>query len=261
MEDSLMRIFATDTIKNMMGRFGIPEDEPIQNGIISKSIESAQNKIEGFNFDSRKHLLEYDNVLNTQRVSIYARRRKILEGKKESLDEELQKIIAAGGEEIKKVIDEKLALTGEVEFYEILRRMLLQTMDNFWVDHLETMDYIRSSVNLRAYGQRDPLVEYKKEGLMLFRNLESAITAQIVNVLPNIGQGAFAQEEEKLKEVVKNAKLITNNTESGNNVPEPTGEDKVGRNEKVSLVKGNEEIEVKYKKVEQYLAEGWKLKN
>lgn len=261
MEDSLMRIFATDTIKNMMGRFGIPEDEPIQNSIISKSIESAQNKIEGFNFDSRKHLLEYDNVLNTQRVSMYSRRRKILEGKKESLDEELQKIIVAGGEEIKKVIDEKLALIVEVEFYEILRRMLLQTMDNFWVDHLETMDYIRSSVNLRAYGQRDPLVEYKKEGLMLFRNLESSITAQIISVLPNVGQGAFAQEEEKLKEVVKNAKLITNNTESGNNIPQSTGEDKIGRNEKVTLINGDEEIEVKHKKVEQYLSKGWKLKN
>ena len=169
-------------------------------------------------------------------------------------------IILAGGEDIKKVIAEKIALTGEVEFYEILRRMLLQTMDNFWVDHLETMDYIRSSVNLRAYGQRDPLVEYKKEGLMLFRNLEAAITAQIITVLPNVGQGAFAQEEEKLKEVVKNAKLITNNTESGNNVPEPTGEDKIGRNEKVTLIKGDEEIEVKNKKVEQYLAEGWQLK-
>jgi len=261
MEDSLMRIFATDTIKNMMGRFGIPEDEPIQNGLISKSIESAQNKIEGFNFDSRKNLLEYDSVLNTQRVSIYGRRRKILEGKKEFLDIELQKIITVGGEEFKKVVEEKIALTGEVEFYEILRRMLLQTMDNLWVDHLETMDYIRSSVNLRAYGQRDPLVEYKKEGLILFRNLEASIVSQIITILPNIGQGAFAKEEEKLKEVVKNAKLLTNNTESGNNVPGPTGDDKIGRNEKVTLIKGTEEIEVKNKKVEQYLAEGWKLKN
>jgi preprotein translocase subunit SecA len=258
MEDSLMRIFATDTIKNMMGRFGIPEDEPIQNSLISKSIESAQNKIEGFNFDSRKHLLEYDNVLNTQRVSIYSRRRKILEGKKEYIDEEIQKIISVGGEDIKKVMDEKLALTGEVEFYEIMRRMILQTIDNLWVDHLETMDYIRSSVNLRAYGQRDPLVEYKKEGLILFRNLESSIINQIINILPNIGQGAFKQEEDKLKEVVKNVQMLTSDSESGN-LPDTT--DKVGRNEKVIVVKGDEEIEIKYKKLDQYLSEGWKLKN
>lgn len=258
LEDSLMRIFATDTIKNMMGRFGIPEDEPIQNSLISKSIESAQNKIEGFNFDSRKHLLEYDNVLNTQRVSIYTRRRKILEGQREALDEEIQKIIIVGGEEIKKVIEEKLAMTGEVEFYEIMRRMILQTIDNFWVDHLETMDHIRSSVNLRAYGQRDPLVEYKKEGLILFRNLEASVTAQMVSILPSIGQGAFAKEEEKLKEVMKNAKMISNNAESENLTD---NEEKVGRNERVLVTKDGQEIEIKFKKVEQYLADGWKLKN
>ncbi len=258
LEDSLMRIFATDTIKNMMGRFGIPEDEPIQNGLISKSIETAQNKIEGFNFDSRKHLLEYDNVLNTQRVSIYNRRKKVLEGNRESINEEIQKIVSVGGEEIKKIIDEKNTLMGEVEFYEIMRRMILQTIDNFWVDHLETMDHIRSSVSLRAYGQRDPLVEYKKEGLILFRNLEASIINQIITILPNIGQGAFEKEEEKMKEVVKNIKVLTNNNESGNISSQ---EEKVGRNERVIVVKDGQELEIKYKKVDQYLAEGWKLKN
>jgi preprotein translocase subunit SecA len=258
LEDDLMRVFGSSNIKSMMGRFGIPEDEPIQNSLISKSIESAQNKIEGFNFDSRKHLLEYDNVLNTQRVSIYTRRRKILEGQREALDEEIQKIIIVGGEEIKKVIEEKLAMTGEVEFYEILRRMFLQTIDNFWLDHLETLDHIRSSVNLRAYGQRDPLVEYKKEGLILFRNLEASVMAQMVSILPSIGQGAFAKEEEKLKEVMKNAKMISNNAESENLTD--NGE-KVGRNERVLVTKDGQEIEIKFKKIEQYLADGWKLKN
>jgi len=205
-----------------------------------------------------ENILEYDNVLNTQRMAIYARRRKVLEGQREALDEEIQKLIVTGGDEIKKIIDEKLAMTGEVEFYEIMRRMVLQTIDNFWVDHLETMDHIRSSVNLRAYGQRDPLVEYKKEGLILFRNLEAAITAQMITILPAIGQGAFAKEEEKLKEVVKNAQMITNNSESGNST---NNEEKVGRNEKVLVTKDGQELEIKFKKLDQYLADGWKLKN
>jgi preprotein translocase subunit SecA len=191
-------------------------------------------------------------------MAIYARRRKVLEGQREALDEEIQKLIVTGGDEIKKIIDEKLAMTGEVEFYEIMRRMVLQTIDNFWVDHLETMDHIRSSVNLRAYGQRDPLVEYKKEGLILFRNLEAAITAQMITILPAIGQGAFAKEEEKLKEVVKNAQMITNNSESGNST---NNEEKVGRNEKVLVTKDGQELEIKFKKLDQYLADGWKLKN
>jgi preprotein translocase subunit SecA len=80
MEDSLMRVFAGDAVKNMMGRFGIPEDQPIENGVITRSLESAQKKIEGFHFDSRKHVLAYDNVLNQQRMIIYAKRKKLLLG-------------------------------------------------------------------------------------------------------------------------------------------------------------------------------------
>jgi preprotein translocase subunit SecA len=257
LEDSLMRIFASDMVKNMMGRFGIPEDEPIQAGLITKSIETAQNKIEGFNFDARKHLLEYDNVLNTQRVAIYNRRRKILEGEISYLEEELQKIITLAGDEFSKIVDGKISNIGQTEFYEIFRRLLLQTIDNLWVDHLETMDFIRSSVSLRAYGQRDPLVEYKKEGLRLYRILETMINEQIINILPKIAEGAFKQEEEKLKEVVKNVKLITNqNSQNQSNDPA----NKIGRNEKISLIKNGQEIEVKYKKKEQYLKDGWQLK-
>ena len=79
LEDNLMRVFAADTIKNLMGRFGIPEDEPIQNSLVTRALESAQTKIEGFNFDARKHVLEFDNVLDKQRRAIYERRRKILQ--------------------------------------------------------------------------------------------------------------------------------------------------------------------------------------
>src|SRR3989338_4719099 len=106
MEDTLMRVFAADTIKNMMGRFGIPEDEPIENRIITRSLETAQTKIEGFNFDARKHVLEYDNVLNHQRGIIYERRRKILLGGPADVDEYLA-LLAAGDEAFEKAVAEK----------------------------------------------------------------------------------------------------------------------------------------------------------
>jgi preprotein translocase subunit SecA len=173
LEDSLMRIFAVDTIKSMMGRFNIPEDEPIENKLITNSLEKAQEKIEGFNFDARKHVLEFDDVLNFQRSIIYGRRRAILTGGKEEVQNYLNEVNEFLEPETREKISDKNIDP------DALRRIILQTIDLFWVDHLEMMDYLRSSVNLRAYGQRDPLVEYKKEGLKLFRDMESAIARQI----------------------------------------------------------------------------------
>ncbi len=205
LEDSLMRIFANDTVKKLMNRFGIPEDEPIENTLITRSLESAQSKIEGFNFDSRKHVLEYDDVLNFQRKIIYERRRKLLLGDIATLKEKLFEI--ASDETNQKIIAEKIAALGEEEFYRIVRITMLQAIDMFWVNHLEMMDYLRGTVNLRAYGQRDPLVEYKKEGLGLFKEMQQATDAQILNVLPHVGAGAFQAEEEKLKETQRNMKV------------------------------------------------------
>ena len=205
LEDSLMRIFANDTVKKMMNRFGIPEDEPIENSLITKSLESAQTKIEGFNFDARKHVLEYDDVLNFQRITVYSRRRKVLDGGIEAVKEKLAEI--AIDENSQKIITEKILILGETEFYRIARIIMLQAIDMFWVDHLEMMDYLRGSVNLRAYGQRDPLVEYKREGLGLFKEMQEAINAQVLSLLPHIGAGAFVAEEEKLKETQKGMKL------------------------------------------------------
>ncbi len=137
LEDSLMRIFASDMIKRLMGSFKIPEDEPIENGLINRSLEAAQTKIEGFNFDARKHVLQYDDVLNHQRSIVYGRRRAILEGSDPA------------------------------------KVFLLQAIDALWMEHLENMDHLRGSVSLRAYGQRDPLVEYRTEGLRLFKDMEA----------------------------------------------------------------------------------------
>ena len=195
LEDSLMRVFASDTIKNMMGRFGIPEDEPVYNRLVTKSIESAQSKIEGFNFDARKHLLEYDDVMNHQRKIIYERRRKILLG---------------DGDYIKNFLSE--IGTDDIVDTEGARRLCLQVIDMFWVEHLEMMDYMQSSVRLRAYGQRDPLVEYKKEGLRLFRDLESNIFAEIVRMLKSVGTAEVKADELKLEEVHRQASLIGGET-------------------------------------------------
>ncbi len=261
LDDSLMRIFASPTVKAVMSKLGLPEDEPIQNRMISRSLESAQTKIEGFHFDSRKHLLEFDSVLNTQRTSIYDRRRKILMGDREALDTEVVEIINRGGDSIAKIIEEKKQTLGEDEWYKTLKRVVLQSIDTFWVDHLETMDYTRSSVNLRAYGQRDPLVEYRREALNLFKYLKEAIYEQIINVLPNVGAGAFLKAEQKLRESVKLAQITSGKNEAESSTPQPGhSEQKIGRNDKVILVKDGKEIEVKFKKVEEYVSQGWKIK-
>jgi preprotein translocase subunit SecA len=199
LEDNLMRVFGTDLIKNMMGRFGIPEDEPIQNGFVSRALENAQTKIEGFHFDSRKHVLEYDDVLNQQRRKIYERRRKILVGDHDDVQNVLLDILSRATPEEQTAIQKKQqeftdgAIAAGMPAEEAARVFLLtakgvmlQTFDLFWVDHLEMMDYLRSSVNLRAYGQRDPLVEYKKEGLQLFKQMEASIEGEIVRILSHV---------------------------------------------------------------------------
>ncbi|MDO8565334.1 MAG: preprotein translocase subunit SecA [bacterium] len=173
LEDSLMRIFAVDAIKSMMGRFNIPEDEPIENKLITNSLEKAQEKIEGFNFDARKHVLEFDDVLNFQRGIIYGKRRKILMGSAE----DIQEYLTETGADLSKVPFDNQDVVN------VLQRVILQTVDMFWVDHLEMMEYLRGSVNLRAYGQRDPLIEYKKDGLRFFRDMEASIARQIAEFI------------------------------------------------------------------------------
>ena len=130
-----------------MRRLGVPEDQPIENRLVARAIESAQAKIEGFNFDLRRHLLEYDTVLNHQRVTMYGRRQEILFGDKPD------------------------------------KQIILQTMDRLWVDHLEAMEYLKQSVRLRAYGQRDPFVEYKREGLQLFKLMEATMNDDVAAAL------------------------------------------------------------------------------
>lgn len=213
LEDDLMRVFGGDKLKNMMGRFGIPEDQPIENSFIGRTLENAQAKIEGFHFDSRKNTLEYDDVMNHQRKVIYERRQKMLFADKEGIEQIISDVSSAreNDEEVQNIIKEKRERLGEANFLETVRRITLYTTDVLWMEHLEQMDYLRSSVNLRAYGQREPIVEYKKEGLMMFKEMEEAFKEQVLSLIKNInteGSVSVAPEKPEPKEV-----LMTNHEE------------------------------------------------
>lgn len=280
LEDTLMRVFASDMLKSMMGKLGMPEDEAIEHKFISRALESAQEKIEGFNFDARKHVLEFDDVINHQRKSIYSRRRNLLLGSEEDVEKELDQIIETvpsvkaldiGGmvkrvpegiddssnpekEAIREVIKKKIEEFGREQFLKAVRIILLQTIDMYWVEHLEVMDYTRSSVNLRAYGQRDPLVEYKKEGLRLFKEMQGAMREQVLKIIPHVvpvdssktvvnhsGQkGSGIQAE--LKEVHENAQIIGAGDGSNSSDTAKKGEE-IGRNDPCPCGSGK-----KYKK-------------
>jgi preprotein translocase subunit SecA len=193
LEDDLMRVFGSTNIKSMMGRFGIPEDEPIASRLVTRSLEGAQEKIEGFHFDTRKHTLQYDDVLNHQRTSIYSRRRRILFNDEGVVEEMFDELIAEKPE-IADTIKQKEEKYGKDAVHHVVRVMMLQIIDTLWMEHLDMMEHLRSSVNLRAYGQRDPLVEYKKEGLRAFKSLEATLKNELTLFIENL-DGFFAQQQ------------------------------------------------------------------
>ena len=133
LEDDLMRVFGGERIKNLMTSLKVPEDQPIESGMVTRAVLQAQSKIEGMNFDARKHLLDYDDVLNKQRQAVYKMRQEMLE-------------------------------TG-------VNAQILQALDFFWMTHLDDMEHLSQSVRLRAYGQHDPLVEYRREGHKLYQEM------------------------------------------------------------------------------------------
>ena len=252
LEDKLMRVFASETLKKVMGRFGIPEDEPIESSMITKSLETAQARIEGFNFDARKQVLAYDDVMNTQRLAIYARRRAALLGS----DAEVEALIRAVFGDDTGALDAKKAELG-ASFTQLVRHLLLQVIDMFWLEHLETMEYLRRSVSLRAYGQRDPLIEYRREGLQRFRALEASIDAAVVEALPRLVSADDARiraEEERTR-----ANLVAAGQEEGS-APAPLQKTfTYGRNDIVTIKKGDETKELKFKKAEPLLSLGWEI--
>ena len=257
LEDSLMRVFASDSIKGLMGRFGIPEDEAIENSMVTRSLESAQTKIEGFNFDSRKHVLEYDNVLDKQRRAIYERRRKVLMGRSEAIAQVLEEL-AGESAEAKAVLAKKEQELGTDPFLSAARTIMLQTLDTLWVDHLESMEYLRGSVNLRAYGQRDPLVEYRKEGTQMFKAMEDEFKGRVFEMLDNL-QPAPAGTPTGLA-ASPTPVIPVGAGMSPRARAAATPDTEIGRNDKVKITNGQETQEMKYKKAEPLIKSGeWKL--
>ena len=265
MEDSLMRIFGGERVKNLMGTFGIPADQPIELKLISRQLESAQTRIEGFHFDSRKQVLAYDDVLNQQRMIAYVRRNLLLQG-----DEEEVKAVLAEVKEIKPDIDDvikaKEAEYGQSEFMSLFQRLALQMFDTLWVEHLEVMSHTRSSVNLRAYGQRDPLIEYRKEGTRLFEQMQEAVLFRIAEVLPQVQPAIIAREEEEHKkqaEAALKASQVAGSAAAANGATnsEPIVRDnQPGRNDIVTITNGSETQQLKFKKAQSLLENGWRIK-
>ncbi len=248
LEDSLMRIFAPERIKNMMGRLGIPEDEPIENSIVSKAIENAQSKIEGMHFDVRKHLLEYDDVINHQRITMYGRRREVLSGGESGLRYFLTRAmdILEITEDEKNIwwenFDAKITSFEPGQFVAIASSAVLSIIDMFWMEHLEAIDYMKSSVRLRAYGQRDPLVEFKREGLSLFKQLEVSIFQEVFQTIPNI-EAPVRQEREMPLQAIHESVAVEVEVPQASELISSAQEKNVGRNDPCPCGSGK-----KYKK-------------
>tara|TARA_B100000745_G_scaffold252505_2_gene174726 strand:+ start:792 stop:3308 length:2517 start_codon:yes stop_codon:yes gene_type:complete len=261
MEDQLMRVFGGERIKSLMGTFGIPEDQPIENRMISKQLETAQSRIEGFHFDARKQVLAYDNVLNQQRQSVYERRGKLLRGSLEEVDAVLAEVLEAVPEATAVVEAKKKEFSTEI-WNELFRKLALQMIDILWVEHLEVMQYTRSSVSLRAYGQRDPLIEYRKEGIRLFKEMEDEVLHRIAGVLPQLQPEALQREEEQLRKARAAAQRSGGEkaTMPAKQAPR-TASSQPGRNDVVTITNGSASQTLKYKKAQSLIETGeWKLK-
>ena len=287
LEDDLMRLFGSERVKNMMDSLGIDDDQPIEHKILTKQIEQAQKKVEGINFDTRKHVLQYDDVMNKQREIIYAQRRKVLEGEnlKESILEMVKSIIernveiyTAGSKypeewDIKGLLDhlydmflekdsvvidvdidrldkdvltdiiyeeavrqyeKKEAEIGPEQMREIERIVLLRVVDTKWMDHIDEMDQLRQGIGLRAYGQVDPLIEYKKIAFDMFEDLIQSIQEDTVKFLYHIqiNKDNMIQREQVAKPISTNVDAeekkqpVVKGKKVGRNDPCPCGSGK-----------------------------------
>ena len=238
LEDDLMRLFGSDNIAGIMDKLGMEDDEPIEHSLVTKSIENAQKKVEGRNFNIRKYVLEYDDVMNQQREVIYAQRKKILAKAdlRENIMEMVEKVVdrtmamyappevysedwdlpaliryaeeffAPYGmlkadelgnlsreeldEYLHKVADEhykaREAAIGSELMRELENLVMLKVVDNHWMEHLDSMDLLREGVGLRAYGQKDPLVEYKFEAYDMFEAMIGAIQDDVVRYIYHV---------------------------------------------------------------------------
>ena len=183
LEDDLMRIFGGDKMKGIMDRLGLPDDQAIHHKMISNSIETAQKKVEGHNFDIRKHLVDYDDVMNKHREVIYRKRRKILELDPKTDDTLHEEIMGLLSDEERPKYLEKITKIGLESMRYVEKMIYLRTIDTLWIEHLNTMTELREGIGLRGYAQRDPLVEYKEQAYNIFERLIDSIENQIVEML------------------------------------------------------------------------------
>jgi len=223
LEDDLLRIFGSDRIKSLMNVLKIPEDQPIEANLISSAIEQAQSKIEGFNFDVRKHVLEYDDVLNRHREVIYKKRREILEDSKSfNLKNQIIEMVKKAGYS-KEDYEKKEKELGEESMRQVEKIVSLRVLDNFWMNHLEEMEHLRDSVRLRAYGQQDPLVEYKNEGHKMFQQLLSLIE---INIASTILKAGITKQPTPAERLVSKPAPSLGPSKVGRNDPCPCGSTK-----------------------------------
>ncbi len=212
-EDELVRRFGGDRLKSIMERLGVGEDESIENSLVSSAIQQAQSRIEGHNFDIRKYVLEYDDVMNKQRETIYTLRRDALlhnkaheiitgwleEQNSATIPETYDAEPAPREDLIEKYVAREKEL-GPDQFPVLEKLVLLRTIDELWVEHLTAMDHLRGSVSLRAFGQRDPLAEYKVEGQRMFAELMSLIKAQVTDMVFKVSIAPMPQQPVNMTE-------------------------------------------------------------
>ncbi len=222
LEDDVMRIFGGDRIKGLMEKLRMPEDQPIENKILSNALESAQSKIEGFHFDSRKHLLQFDDVLNKHRDAVYRKRREILEKSKENMRAYIREIVERHGYG-EKDYEKKEQELGAENMRQAEKIVALRAIDSLWIGHLESMDYLRDSVRLRAYGQQDPLVEYKNEGHRMFGQLLGAIEE---NIASSLMRAQLAPQTVQQREMGLPTVVPQSGVKVGRNDPCPCGSGK-----------------------------------
>jgi len=293
LEDDLMRIFGSERIANLMDKLGMEEGTPIEHRMVTRAIEGAQKKVETHNFDIRKHLLEFDDVMNQQRGVIYGQRREILQGERlteilfdmiedllddmlaiycskdiypeewdiTALNEAFSRMFSVGIhegeidfanigleglreallEKVRKAYSDKEGEFGSEVMRRIEKVVLLQVVDTQWKDHLLAMDHLKEGIGLRGYGQKDPLVEYKREGFEMFSDMITRIKSEAVERLFKIQ--LVKEDPIPQRRPVMPQSIRLNRGESSAPRPVQKSEQKVGRNDPCPCGSGK-----KYKK-------------
>ena len=287
LEDDLLRIFGSDRISGIMDKLGMEEDEPIEHSMITRAIENAQKKVEARNFEIRKHLLEYDDVMNKQREVIYHRRRELLttEDLSEVVEDMMREtvedvvgeyanshhdaadwdwdgfaarmneafaapvtvteeakagmkptdLLQLADEAVKAAYARQFELNGQETQKQLERFILLQNVDTLWKEHLLSMDQLKEGIGLRGYGQKNPLIEYKREGFLLFNKLMEVIRLQTVSSLMRVRvmrQEDVERMEEERRRMQEEEERLTRRSDEGDSAPQPIRREheKVGRN-------------------------------